>query len=82
MVTDINKKMHRKYFSSHVETLEKTTALLLFLKWANPGLFYSFFSLFKQTSLEFLQQKYVKNFHPVNGAGIQTHDLPNLSLFL
>ena len=32
------------------------------------------FSLFKQTSLQFLQQKYVKNVHPVYSAGIQTHN--------
>ena len=38
------------------------------------------FVLFKQT-LQFLQQIYVKNVHPVYGAGIQTHDLRNVSLF-
>ena len=36
------------------------------------------FDLFKQTSLQFLQQIYVKNVHPVYGAGIRTHDLRNL----
>ena len=35
--------------------------------------------LFKQT-LQFLQQIYVKNDHPVYGAGIRTHDLQNSSL--
>ena len=39
-----------------------------------------FFGLFKQTSLQFLQQINVKNVHPVYGAGIQTHDLWNMSL--
>ena len=38
------------------------------------------FSLLKQT-LQFLQQLYVKNVHPVYFAGIRTHDLWNVSLF-
>ena len=33
------------------------------------------FCLFKQTSLKFLQQKHVKNVHPLYSAGIRTHDL-------
>ena len=33
------------------------------------------FCLFKQTSLQFLQQKHVKNVHPLYSAGIRTHDL-------
>ena len=37
------------------------------------------FGLFKQTSLQFLQQIYVKNFHPVNSTGIWTHNLHNMS---
>ena len=44
-----------------------------------PGLFLVYFRLFKQT-LEFLQQINVKNVHPVYGAGIQNHDLQNISL--
>ena len=32
------------------------------------------FGLFKQTSLQFLQQINVKNVHPVYGAWIRTHD--------
>ena len=37
------------------------------------------FVLFKQTSVQFLQQIYVKNVHPLFGAGIRTHDLWNMS---
>ena len=44
-------------------------------------LFHLILVFFKQTSLQFLQQIYVKNVHPVYGAGIQTHDLQNVSLF-
>ena len=40
-----------------------------FFKWPNHGLF------FKQTSLQFLQQIYVKNVHPVYSAGIRTQPL-------
>ena len=39
------------------------------------------FGLFKQTSLQFLQQINVKIVHPVYGAGIRTHNLQNVSLF-
>ena len=38
------------------------------------------FGLFKQTSLQLLQKIYVKNVHPVYGAGIRTHNLHNMSL--
>ena len=37
------------------------------------------FSVFFKQTLQFLQ--YVKNVHPVYGAGIRTHDLRNVSLF-
>ena len=37
------------------------------------------FGLYKQTSLQFLQQIYVKNVHPECSAGIRTHDLQNMS---
>ena len=47
----------------------------------NPGLFLICFRLFKHT-LQILQQIGMwKNVHPVYGAGIQTHDLWNVSLF-
>ena len=38
------------------------------------------FGLFKQASLQFLQQIYVKNVHPEYGDGIRTHNLQNMSL--
>ena len=41
------------------------TTLTTFFKWANPGLFFVYFCLFKQT-LQFLQQINVKNVHPVS----------------
>ena len=49
-----------------------------FFKWAIPGVFL-FVCLFKQ-SLQFLQQIYVKNVHPVYGAGICTHNIQDMSL--
>ena len=45
-----------------------------------PASFLFLFRVFKPT-IQFLQQIYVKNVHPVNGAGIQTQDLRNVSLF-
>ena len=45
----------------------------------HPGLFFIYFCLFKQ-ALQFLQQIYEKNVHPVYGAGIQTHNLQDMSL--
>ena len=50
-----------------------------FLKMGHPGLFFVYFRLFKQT-LQFSQQINVKNVHPVNGAGIRTRNLRNMSL--
>ena len=38
------------------------------------------FGLFKQTSLQFLQQIHVKNVHLVDGDRIQTYDLWNMNL--
>ena len=48
-------------------------------KWTNPGLFFVYFRLFKQT-FQFLQQKYVKISHPVAAAGLRTHDHHDTSL--
>ena len=45
------------------------TVLFKKKKWANPGLFFVYFCLFKQT-LQFLQQINVKNVQPVSSAGI------------
>ena len=52
-----------------------------FLNGPTPASFEFIFGLFKQISLQFLQQIYVKNVHPVYGAGIRTHNLQNVSLF-
>ena len=49
-----------------------------FFKWPKPGLFFIYFSLFKQT-LPFLQKINVKNVHPEYGTRIQTHDCWNMS---
>ena len=38
------------------------------------------FGLFKQASLQILQQINVKNVNPVYSAGILTHNLQNMSL--
>ena len=38
-------------------------------------LFSFLFSVFSNKQYKFLQQMYVKNVHPVYGAGIRTHDL-------
>ena len=46
-----------------------------------PASFSFIFDLFKQTSLQYLQQKNVKIVHPIYGAGIRTHDLQNMRLF-
>ena len=54
---------------------------VFFKKWANPASFSFIFGLFKQKSLQFLQQINVKNIHPVYGTGIRTHDLRNASPF-
>ena len=43
-----------------------------------PASFSYIFSVFKQT-LQFLQQINVKNVHPLYSAGIQTHNLSNMS---
>ena len=54
---------------------------ILFKNGPTPASFSFIFGLFKQISLQFLQQINVKNVHPVYGARIQTHDLRNVSLF-
>ena len=45
----------------------------------HPRPFFHLFSSF-QTNITILQQRNVKNVHPVYGAGIWTHDLRNMSL--
>ena len=49
-----------------------------FLKMGHPRPLFRLFSVFFKQTLQFLQ--YVKNVHPVYGAGIRTHDLQNMSL--
>ena len=53
--------------------------LELFFKWAIPGLLFLYFAPFKQT-LQFLYEIFVRIVHPVYCAGIQTHNLKNMSL--
>ena len=59
----------------------QTWAKMFFLNGPTPASFLFIFGLFKQT-IQFLQQINVKkcHVHPVSGAGIQTHDLWNVSL--
>ena len=52
----------------------------LFLKWANPGLFFVYFRSF-QTNIIFYNKYMWKNVYPVYDVRIQTHDLWNMSLF-
>ena len=64
-------------------TFQVEPPIITYSNWINkngptPASFLFIFGLFKQT-LQFLQ--YVKNVHPVYGAGIRTHDLQNVSLF-
>ena len=51
----------------------------IFQKISQPGLFFVYFHLFKQT-LQFLQQIHVKNVIAVYGAGIRTHNLQDFNL--
>ena len=61
--------------------MTSSSVFLLILKIIDqPGLFFIYFRLFKQISIQFLQQINVKNVHPVYGAGIQTLNLQNMSL--
>ena len=72
------------YFQPIYDTKIVVFSLFFFfyLLWKNgptPASFSFIFGLFKQT-LQFLQQIYVKNVHPVYSAGIWTHDLWNVGL--
>ena len=72
--------MSTKYpYEENIVTL--TVQIFFFKKWANPASFSFIFGPLKQTSLQPLQQIYVKNVHPVYGAWIRTHNLWNVSLF-
>ena len=54
---------------------------VFFKNWPTPASFSFIFGLFQTNIITILQQIYVKNVHPVYGAGIRTHDLWNVSLF-
>ena len=51
-----------------------------FQKWANPGLFYSLFSVFSNEHHYNFTTNTCEKVHPVYGAGIWTHNLRNTSL--
>ena len=53
--------------------------VIVFIKWAFPGLFFVYFRSFSDIHT-IIQQINVKNVHPVYGAGIQTHHLQDMSL--
>ena len=56
-------------------------AYLVFLKWTNPGLLYCLFSVISNKHNYNFYNKYMwKNVHLEYDAGIQTHNLPNMSL--
>ena len=67
-----------------VETLPNLVGISLFekfFKWANPGLFYRLFLVFSSKhQYNFYNKHMWKNVNSVYGAGIQTHDLRNMSL--
>ena len=65
-------------FMHNLQCIGKFSNFFLKKNGPTPASFSFIFGLFKQT-LQFLQ--YVKNVHPVYGAGIRTHDLQNVSLF-
>ena len=53
----------------------------VFFKWANPGLFFVYFRSFQTNNTIFTTNKCEKcHVHLVNGTGIRTHDLRNMSL--
>ena len=64
----------------NIKQQDKDTILFFFKNGPSLASFLIYFCLFKQTFNNFLQQIYVKNVHPVSDAGIQTHNLWNMSL--
>ena len=50
-----------------------------FKKMGQPRPLFRLFSVFFKQTMQFLQQINVKHVHPVYGAGIQTHNLSNMS---
>ena len=68
--------MYIKVFSSHLPI-----SVPIFLNWPTPAYSSFIFGLFKETSIQFLQQINVNKRHvnPVYSAGIRTHNLSNMS---
>ena len=59
--------------------LSKTCAITLcFLNGPTPA-FFRLFLVFSKQQFNFYNKSMWKNVHPVLGAGIQTHNLPNMS---
>ena len=58
----------------------KNVRFLFFNKNGQSPASFSYNFVFFQTNITFLQQRNVKNVHPVYSAGIQTPNLQNMSL--
>ena len=58
----------------------KMAGLQVSFKWANPGLVFVYFCIFQTNNTIFTTNQCENcHVHPVYGAGIQTHDLSNVS---
>ena len=62
-------------FWSHYNSMKE-----YFLKIGQPRLLFNLVLSFQTHITNFTTNRYVKNVYPVYGAGIQTHDLLNMSL--
>ena len=62
-----------------IQTPKDTILFSFFSNRPSPSSFWFIFVFFKHT-LQFLQQIYVKNVHPVYRAGIKTHNFQHMSL--
>ena len=60
--------------------LAERPILCFFKKFGHPNPLFRLFSVLSKQTLQFLQQIYVKNIHPVYGAGIRNHNLKETSL--
>ena len=72
----ILKETQHQRLATEISSFEST---LFFKKWTILGLFIIIF-VFSNTHYNFLQPINVKNLLPVYGAGIQTHNLCNMTL--
>ena len=68
------------YWIGRMKPTREVANLILFKNGPPQPLLSFIFGLFKQTSLQFLQQICMKHVHPVYSTGIRTHDLQNMSL--